>query len=209
MSDHTKPEHNVGVRLQTLPAQDQTIALARLAEARVGGAFGSNVIRCLYVEMSLPVPTNVSDVIGKLAKKGLMIQVGSNPVVWRLTPLGRRRSQDLMSDIDLAAVAAEAAASGAAIFGRSAHSLLPPTLAPLDLIPTLHQFLAKFPFETNIFAMTRFPEEGSDEIDPIASALQAAAHACIFFSLFLSLCIDLYMLFYLSIHGCAFSSRLA
>jgi hypothetical protein len=157
--------------------QTQTIALARLAEARVANAFSSAAIRRLYDETSLPIPKNLSDVLGKLEKKQLLKQTNSSPVLWRLTPLGREYSYELLSDIDLAAVLAEGAVTQGAVLGRSAHTLFPPTLAPVDLIPALHRFLGKYPFETNIFAMTRFPDKQSDN-DPIGLAIDAARHAC-------------------------------
>jgi hypothetical protein len=178
MNNEISVGNSIGVRLQRMAPQDQTIALARLAEARVAGPFASIVIRRLYDETSLPTPTNISDILGKLARKGLTKQASTNPTLWRLTPLGRHRSHEVLSDIDLAAVAAEAAIGHAAVLGRSAHTLFPPTLAPVDLIPALHRFLSDFPFDTNIFAMTRFPDAHALGADPVAMALKAAAVAC-------------------------------
>jgi hypothetical protein len=45
------------------------------------------------------------------------------------------------------------------------------------LVPLAH-FLAEHPFETNVFGMTRFPDDMEDTPDPVAPALEVARDVC-------------------------------
>lgn len=80
--------------------------------------------------------------------------------------------------MDLAALSAEAARPQVAFLGATAHPVIPPSLAPPGLIGPLQEFLAEYPFERNVFGMTRFPVAESGELDPIAPALERAAAVC-------------------------------
>jgi hypothetical protein len=84
-----------------------------------------------------------------------------------------------MSDIDLAALSAEAATT-TTLLGHVEHTIIPPTLAPPHLIVGLRKFLEDHPFERNVFGMTRFPENngGADALDPVREALDIAREAC-------------------------------
>lgn len=98
---------------------------------------------------------------------------------WKLTPNGITKVASLTSEMDLAALIAEAATPGATLLAATAHPVIPPSLAPPALIGPLHAFLEQFPFERNVFGMTRFPGGAADgEMDPIAPALERAAEVC-------------------------------
>jgi hypothetical protein len=59
------------------------------------------------------------------------------------------------------------------------HPEIPPSLAPPDLILPLRSFFEEFPFESNVFGMTRFPgKDDKSKLDPIAPAIEAARAAC-------------------------------
>jgi hypothetical protein len=63
--------------------------------------------------------------------------------------------------------------------GATRHPVVPPSLAPPDLVGPLHDFFARYPFETNVFGMTRFPDEDEEnEPDPVAPALEVARAVC-------------------------------
>jgi hypothetical protein len=58
------------------------------------------------------------------------------------------------------------------------HPTIPPHLAPPELSVGLRQFFADHPFDLNVFAMTRFPEERPDgPVDPVA-AVSVAREVC-------------------------------
>jgi hypothetical protein len=169
----------VGVRLQKMGFTEQALVLARLAHARTtDGQFATAQLQEMFQACSLPKPTNTSDIIGKLRKKGFLT-VGGHSGSWTITPLGRHASLELLSDLDLAALSAESTTSSS-VLGQVAHIVVPPALAPPTLIPGLRKFLDEHPFERNVFGMTRFPEEsnGTRGTDPVIPALEMAAEVC-------------------------------
>jgi hypothetical protein len=171
----------VGVRIQKLPHADQTLILGRLAEARSEtGLFSPRMIDLLFEEFGLPRPANVSNAMGGLEKKKLLTRrkVEGKAPNWLLTPLGRERSENLASDMDLAALNAESIRHSVTDLAETAHPVIPPSLAPPELIKPLRDFFKEFPFERNVFGMTRFPEADSGNLDPIAPAVETAREVC-------------------------------
>jgi hypothetical protein len=171
--------YTVGVRLQRLQLHEQALVLARLAQSRSqAGQFTPKDLESLFCSFALPPPTKISNIVAKLRKDSLLTQ-GNKASTWRMTPLGRQASLELLSDIDFAAFSAESASSSSAL-GQVAHTVVPPSLAPPSLIPGLHKFLEQHPFETNVFGMTRFPESDENELgpDPVIPALDTAREVC-------------------------------
>lgn len=113
-----------------------------------------------------------------LEKNGILSRLKAQGS-WRLTPKGLALSQTLSSDIDLAMLNAEMAAVGGSDLGHAHHPLIPPSMAPPELVGPLASFLEAHPFDTNVFGMTRFPDEqdGVDP-DPVGPALEVAQAAC-------------------------------
>lgn len=70
--------------------------------------------------------------------------------------------------------------AGFTLLGGYSHPVLPTSLAPPELLPALHDFLAAHPFDTNVFGMTRFPSDAAPggDPDPMTPALQAAKEVC-------------------------------
>lgn len=168
----------VGVRVQRMELLDQVLVLCRVAESRSeDGYFKPVAVIELFYASGLPVPDRISNSLGSLARRQLMIK-GREHGRWRLTPAGRARSYELLSDLDLAALAAEATASSGAELGHARHALVPPDLAPPGLVGSLSEFLQRHPFDTNVFGMTRFPDDDEENRDPVADALVAAREAC-------------------------------
>lgn len=96
-----------------------------------------------------------------------------------LAPQGRAHSETLVKDLDLAALTAEAAATCGMTLGGAMHPTTPPHPAPPELLVGLRQLFADHPFELNVFAMTRFPEERPDgPVDPVAAAVSVARKVC-------------------------------
>jgi hypothetical protein len=173
---------SVGVRIQGLPPADQVLSLGRLAEARAqNGLFSPRGVEVLFDEIAVPGPARVTNVMGGLERKGLLMRVkvaGRQPN-WRLTARGKEASQRLATDMDLAALTAEAAQRTVTYLADTAHPVIPPSLAPPELILPLRDFLLNHPFELNVFGMTRFPRStAAAEPDPIAPALKVARKAC-------------------------------
>lgn len=171
--------HSIAVRLQGFNFPSQALVLARFAQGRSPNAeFTPRALEQQFFDLSLPRPTNISDVIGRLKNNGFLTK-GAQPSSWKITPWGRDESVRLMSDIDLAALSAEAATTST-LLGHVAHTIVPPALAPPGLIAGVRKFLNEHPFERNVFGMTRFPEDNEDArvLDPVRGALDIARQAC-------------------------------
>lgn len=155
------------------------LVLARLAEARSeAGDFTVAAVDSLFHELRLPPPAKTSNVVVSLERKRL-VRRGTIRGLWRVTPLGASTAESLLTGIELAALSAEAAVGGSRLGGAPHAVLLPELGAPPSLIPVLRDFLAKHPFDKNVFGMTRFPdEEQADPIDPVKPALDIAREVC-------------------------------
>jgi hypothetical protein len=171
---------SVALRVQRLPVTDQVLALGRLAEARSeSGRFAPIAVDDLFDDFGLPRPAKVSNVLSRLQGRGEVSRLRDSRGRWRLTPAGRTKSVALIDDLDLAALVAEAATERPPLFGHTTHPLIPPSLAPPDLLSPLRVFLEEHPFDSNVFGMTRFPDEQDEsDPDPLAGALDGIRDAC-------------------------------
>ena len=171
----------VGVRVQNLPTRSQVLSLARIAQGRAeAGRFSIPDLSALFEDIGLPKPGNVHATVSGLVKAKLLVRYGvKRAATYRLTPVGLAASNELASDMDLAVLLAEGAIAGLPVLGKTGHPVIPPSLAPPDLIGPLHAFFEKHPFETNVFGMTRFPDEDEEKgPDPVAPALDIARDVC-------------------------------
>ncbi len=169
----------VGLRLQHLSITDQVVVLARMASGRSEtGRFAPVALDQLCDDIGLPRPGKTSNVLVALEKKKLASRLKS-PGSWRLTPKGLALSQQLITDIDLVVLGAEMSAVSGSDLGHAHHPVIPPTLAPPELVGPLAAFLDAHPFDTNVFGMTRFPDEQDEESpDPVGPALDVAREVC-------------------------------
>jgi hypothetical protein len=158
------------------------LTIARLVQARAEvGLFGPGAVDALFDDIGLPRPAKTSNILASLEKKKLLTRVkkGHAGATWKLTPEGKGQAEALATDMDLAVVMAEASSPVVALLGDTPHPEVPPSLAPPGLLKPLHAFLEKYPFERNVFGMTRFPgKAGKGKKDPLAPALDAAKNVC-------------------------------
>ncbi len=165
--------------MQQLGQSGQVLVLARLAEGRSAtGRFSPAAINEIYDHIGLPRPSRTANVVAALGARGLLARLASQGT-WRLTPAGKTRSAELVSDMDLVALTAEASAERGPSLGSAIHPVITPEFAPPALLQPLRGFLDAHPFDRNVFGMTRFPDEQSgDAADPLAAALEGARDAC-------------------------------
>lgn len=167
-------DHSVGLRVQEMPIEDQGVVIATIAEARTQtGYFAPKDLDELFTSAGLPGPSKVSNLVAKMVCMGY-VRPGRSTGEWKVTPKGRHRATEVLTDFDIAALAAEAAASHGSVLGGTVHSVVPPSLAPPGLLQGLRKFLEAHPFETNVFAMTRFPSSEPSDSDPVGPAIRAA-----------------------------------
>lgn len=163
----------LGLTLQALSASDAVIALGHVAGWRTGTQwFTTQDLRVLYETLRLPEPGNPSDVLGRLRKLKLVRDDGSRagPRKWALTPRGEDRARELLADFDYTSMTAEMESPLGAFFAHTEYPTLPPGLAPPAWAPGLHSFLERFPFDLNVFLMTRFPKDA--EVDPLTPVIE-------------------------------------
>ena len=166
---------SIGLRVQALDPHDQTLVIASIAEARgETGDFRPSELDGLFHDLRLPSPRHISNVLAKLEREEF-VRRGRDRGLWRLTPKGRSHASSLVTDMDLAALAAEAATSGTRI-GTAPHPIILPSLAPPALVEPLRRFVRGHPFDTNVMGMTRFPDPARG--DPVAPALEVAREVC-------------------------------
>lgn len=81
-----------------------------------------------------------------------------------------------MEGLDPDAVEIEIALVGSAELQQAQHPLIPPELAPVRWATPIGRLLGRFPFDGNVFCMTRFPkdEKESDLPDPVQGVIAAA-----------------------------------
>jgi hypothetical protein len=166
---HTK---SVAVRVQLFGITDQTLALARIVEARsTGGFVRPRDVAAMFENLGLPAPAKVGNVYASLSKAGYIAKAGGAGL-WRITPLGRHHSNNIVTETELHELLAETQSYGGALLGAVVHALVPPTLAPPAIVLPVAKFNETYPFDLNVFGMTRFPDDSG--ADPVEHALDAA-----------------------------------
>lgn len=130
----------------------------------------------LYRGLRIPPPGDVDKTLSRLKSKGLVLH-DSKTHTWALTPEGVARSRAVMSSIDTPDLRVLLADAPGAELGDVRQSTLPPTLAPSPWVEPIRRLLERFPFETNVFGMTRFPEERAPDDAALARAIEVARAA--------------------------------
>jgi hypothetical protein len=128
---------------------------------------------------SLRLPrVHVSQALSRLRSNGLVIP-RSTGGSWSLTPAGRHGARALVGAVDLASLEAELLGHPGADLGDVRHSVISPALAPPQWEAPINRLLDRFPFETNVFCMTRFPDSDSDDeyLDPVRDVIDVARTA--------------------------------
>ena len=141
------------------------------------GWFRSPDVGVMFDELRIPRPGNLNATLTNLKSAGLLISrsagTGSR---WSLTPLGHKRAAEVVGEIDPASIAPQLAAMPGAELGHARHATLPPTFAPARWSRGIAQLLDRFPFEANVFCMTRFPDQKRAD-DPVGRVITTAAEA--------------------------------
>lgn len=153
--------------------------LGQLAGARRGdGWFAPRDVTDLFEAFHLEQPTNISQDLAGLRQGGLVAARRTKPS-WALPPEGHEKVNDLVGQVDASAIVAELTASSGAELGHVLHTLIPPVLAPVKWQEPIQRMLREFDFDTNVFCMTRFPQDASDThyLDPVAEVIPAAREA--------------------------------
>lgn len=152
------------------------LVVGALVERRVSdGWFAPGQVADMFEILRLPRPGNVSQALSQLLGSGMVVRRRSGGG-WSLTPEGKVQIRGLLGELDVSALEAEIAEVGSAELQQAQLPLIPPELAPVRWAGPIARLLDEFPFENNVFCMTRFPREEEEEElpDPVQGVVQCA-----------------------------------
>lgn len=164
-----KTPSSFGLLLQTLPIEDRVLAVATVAAASSeDSSFTAAQATAVFDKLWVPRPSNIHDGLAALEREHF-VRRATKPRHWAVTPLGRETVRKLLSDLDVRAIEAQLNAVPGSDFAHVRHTLVTPAFAPIKWITAINRLLERFPFEQNVFLMTRFPENASDThyLDPV------------------------------------------
>jgi hypothetical protein len=168
------------------------LAAAHVAALRATeGWFTARDVNAVFDGLRVPRVGGVSAAVSRLGSAGLLVRDAAGRG-WSLTPEGRERVPALVQDLDIRAIEAEMATVPAADLSDGRHAVIPPEFAPPRWQPAIARLLSEFPFEKNVFCMTRFPkdERETEMPDPIKDVIETARTVLDDFGLTLHLASD-------------------
>jgi hypothetical protein len=175
----TQRTDGFALTVQRLDADaDRVLVLGEVVGVRNGTRrFKKAQIDTLFDGLHVPTPSNTSARLGDLRRQRLVVKNADG--TWALTPEGRVKALELIGELDTARVEAELADVPGAELGKVRHSVLSPVFAPQRWGDAIGRLLDQFPFEQNVFLMTRFPQSKDDEtfLDPIKDVIAVAREA--------------------------------
>jgi hypothetical protein len=155
------------------------LVIGSLAGARNGdGWFTNKDVTDLVRDLRLPGISNLGRNVVHLVRGGF-IRPRGKPAGWSLTPSGRIQVRDLMGELDPSEVQLAIATAGGALLGDVVQALIDPALAPKRWSASIKRLLDRYPFENNVFCMTRFQSNAADTtfLDPIRDVIDVARAA--------------------------------
>lgn len=166
----SEPLNRLG--LQQLSSKSaQTLVVSQLAAlANANGWFTGREVTELFERLRVPAPGNVAQELVRLEAKGELYKRSTKPP-WSLTPAGEQRVMQLMGRIS----DAPAVASPGVELEGGHHQFIPPGLAPKVWLPALERLNRAYPFERNIFLITRYP---SRDEDVLTEVIKRAKRVC-------------------------------
>lgn len=160
----------IGLTIQGLQPNQRVLILGSVAGTRAGhGWFTTDEVLALFDALRLPPPDSVLRSFGQL-RTGHVVRTRGDGL-WALTPQGEEEVLRLMGEIDPVALGAEMGGTPGAEFVSALHTTISPALAPARWQAGIARMLERFPFETNVFCMTRFARPGSPLPDPVLTVI--------------------------------------
>jgi hypothetical protein len=166
---------NLPLQIQRLGGfTEQVLILCHAAQLRseLSGASPAEIKR-LFLSLHLPPPSNVSQYLAHLGRKGLAMQPFKG--VWAITPLGEERVRELMGEARIEDIRTLGTIGAEPSLSNAPHHLIPPEMAPSTFQVGISRFLEGHPFDRNVFGISRFPR--GDE-DPVGAALEQCRSVC-------------------------------
>jgi DNA-binding transcriptional LysR family regulator len=143
-----------------------SVAVARSESGWATPRSVANLFEALRIE-----PPNVSEYLKRLRRDGLALPRAGGGA-WSLQPEGREAVREALAELDYSEIEAELTASGGAQYLSTLNPVIDPTMTPPRWSTGVTRLHDRFPFETNVFCMTRFPDPGERELpDPVRSSV--------------------------------------
>lgn len=158
-------------------AVDRVLLASAIVGMRNGdGLFKAPAVLSFFDALRVPRPANIHRDLGLLESTNLIRRFGTN---WAVTPVGRNLVQEHLQEFDEAELSAYLQGTPGSFFANERHLVIPAELAPPKWLNAIERLTQRFPFETNVFLMTRFPQDGSDTtyLDSIQPAIPVIKEA--------------------------------
>lgn len=133
------------------------------------GWFEPADVVALFDALRLPRPSRIGRSLAQL--RGVQLVRAGDNGSWSVTPMGDAKIAELMGQVDFGELSAELVGAPGADFASALHTTIAPPFAPARWQAGIGRLLGRFPFEQNVFCMTRFPDKGADLPDPIPAVI--------------------------------------
>lgn len=167
-----------GLRLQLLNSDTERVLIIAYTVGfrSQDRTFSTGDVAAEFEKFRLPTPSNISSRLGRLRDRKLAVRRGDGR--WSLTPLGKTTAEQLVGNLNPAEIQRVEVPSGAE-FGHAHHQVIPPPFAPAKFAPAIARLLERYPFDTNVFCMTRFPRDNDDlaDLGPAIEEIRSAVGA--------------------------------
>jgi hypothetical protein len=174
----TESSAPLALQVQDIPAgTDRVLVIGSLAAQRAEDAsFSPGDIAKAFDAFRLPAPGNVSQSLAQLRARDLVVRRRAGG--WSLTPKGEARVTQLLGQLpapDAIDAGMGLAGDGAAELGEGKHTVIPPFFAPAKWSHAIGRFLERYPFDENVFCMTRYAS--ADALDPVRDVIETTRTA--------------------------------
>lgn len=153
------------------------------------GSFKPPAVLRFFDALRVPRPANIHRDLGLLESTNFVRRLGAD---WAVTPIGKNAVQEHLQTFDEAELTAYLQGTPGSFLANERHLVIPAELAPPKWLHAIERLTQTFPFETNVFLMTRFPQDGRDTtyLDPIRPAIPVMKAALKMHGLTLHLALD-------------------
>lgn len=125
----------------------------------------------MFLELRVPSPARTERNLERLRSSDRALKVPGKRL-WALTPLGRQKAAELIGEFDYDRISVELIGTPGVDFAHARHTVIPPGFAPPRWQQGIIRLLERFPFETNVFCMTRFPKPNEEALpDPLQQSI--------------------------------------
>src|ERR1051325_9812767 len=156
---------------------DRVLLASAIVGVRNGdGFFKAPGVLTFFDALRVPRPANIHRDLGLLESTNFVRRVGAD---WSVTPVGRNAVQEHLQRFDEAELTAYLQGTPGGFLANERHLVIPAEVAPPKWVNAIERLTQRFPFETNVFLMTRFPQDDHDTtyLDPIQPAIPVIRQA--------------------------------